>query len=101
MLRSPLLLRRGALHIPLIFRKQQWLVVAGATNNVHDFDGVCANAIENQIIAEWTSADAEMFVARHQGIAARCIGKRIKFFRQLSHKFKCHSDARISYLARL
>jgi len=65
--------------MPLIFRKQQWFVVAGAMKNVHDFDGVCANAIENQIIAEWTSADAEMFVARHQGIAARRIRQRITF----------------------
>lgn len=39
--------------------------------NMHDLDGVGSDAIENQIIAEWTSADADMFVTRYQRIAAR------------------------------
>jgi hypothetical protein len=47
------------------FRKQQWFVVASAVENVHHLDGVGTNAVENQVIAERTSADAEMFVARH------------------------------------
>ena len=58
---------------PSHFRKQQSLVVAGAVENMDDFDGVGADAVENQVIAKRTSANTEMFVARHQRIAARRI----------------------------
>jgi hypothetical protein len=45
-----------------------------------------SNAIEDQVIAEWTPADAEMFVARNQLLPKRRIRQRLAFFSQLLHK---------------
>ena len=45
-----------------------------------------AHSVENQVIAERTSADTEMFEARHQRITARRIRQGITFFPQLLHE---------------
>ena len=80
------------------FRKQQSLVVARAMEDMHHFDGAGAHSVENQVIAERTSADTEMFVARHQRITARRIRQRLTFFPQLLHEIKCDFDTLLSYV---
>ena len=55
----------------LFFRKQQRFVISGAVQNMYDFDGISADAIENQEIAARALADSEMLVTRHQRVAAR------------------------------
>ena len=60
---------------------------------MHYFDGIGADTIENQVIAERTSADAEMFVARYQRIAAWCIRQGLTFLPQLFDKSKRILDA--------
>src|SRR6267378_4530980 len=56
------------------------------------FDGLSAAPVENQVIAERAPADAEMFVARHQRIAARRFSEREAFFPQLMHKAERRRD---------
>src|ERR1700682_3591321 len=65
---------------------------------MHDFDGVGAYAVENQVIAERTSADTEMFVARHQRIATRRIRQRLAFSPQLLHEIECDFDTLLGYV---
>jgi hypothetical protein len=81
-------------------REKQRLVVACAVENMHHFDSVWTNAIENQVIAERTSTDAKMFVARHQRIAAWRIRQRLTLFSQFLHKIKCDFDALLSNVGR-
>jgi hypothetical protein len=80
------------------FWKQQSLVVARAMEDMHHFDGAGAHSVENQVIAERTSADTEMFVARHQRISARRIRQRLTFFPQLLREIKRDFDTRLSYV---
>src|SRR5882672_12645026 len=67
---------------------------------MHDFDGVGAYAVENQIIAERTSANTEMFVARRQRIATRRIRQGLAFSPQLLHEIECDFDTLLGYVSR-
>jgi hypothetical protein len=80
------------------FRKQQSLVVARGMADTHHFEGADAHSVENEVIAERTSADTEMFVARNLRITARRIRQRLTFFPQLLHEIKCDLDALLSYV---
>jgi hypothetical protein len=53
---------------------------------MHDLDRIRTNAIEDQVIANRTFADAEMLVARYQRIATRRLRQGLALFSQLLDK---------------